>query len=1082
MLFGLSAGCGGGGSVSITPPPAADFSLSLSTNTVSISQGSSSSGVSVNVGAQNGFSGTVQVALAGLPTGVTSNPASPFTVTPGAGTSLVLTAASNASTGNFSISAQGSSGALSHSTNLALTVQSSPVSNFSRTSYVRTDSTAALDDPYGEPFHRHIIYDAANKHVFVANRTMNRVEVFSSTDQLHMKSIDVPGASSADLSSDGKTILVGTALSEIVAIDAEKLQVSARYDLNGIAAVPGTIFNRPIEVLAMANEKSLVRLRQAISSEALLALWDPNTNALTDLTSTAPRLFQNGVGAIARSGDCAKAIVASNDVSGNVGVFDGNGNLTVPVKSLGNGQIQRVAANADGSRFAITLNTGSSTQLLMLDGSLNLVGQQSASNVVYGTTFSRDGNFLYATESVSGTSFLIILDGHDAHAVGQAADALIQGVPSEIEDADETQLIFGLSNRGLSFVDGANAAVLSAPAPMLASTPAVQPSEGPVAGGTQVSVLGQNFAGTPQVKFGGQVTNNPSLNGSTQIEVNSPANAVSGAVNVSAYFSGGWMALAPDAFSYGPQVLQVLPGAGAKNGGDVVQIYGYGFGNDASKLSVKIGGTTATVQKVESVSAIKSTQGFDASYPFPLERITLQTPSGVPGKVDISISAPSGSAIAAKSFQYLQSVQSYTKPGFYRFLQYDRMRQRVYLSGIDHVDVFDLQAGDFVLRIYPPGGSLPNTGLRGLALTPDGSQLIVADFGTQSVYLLNPQDGTGSTVSVGGVSGFGDSGPARVTATSTQIVFVSMSGDSGSTGACSTCLGQLNLSVLPLVLQPAPQPEIASLTGAPLLQSNATGEQIFVAFGNSPGGPLAVWNANNPNQFTTSSANVSTADLGVAADGTMFALQANSGTEIHRGDLSLLAVPSAAELAQIPGRTNVPGVALHPSGALIYQPFLTGTPGSAGVKGGIDILDAHSGALRLRIFLPQQFMTDIDGLHGSFMATDENGQRFFALTSTDGTSYNASFTVLQLASVPLGIGTITPSTVSATGGAILTIRGSGFQSGTTITIGGKAATTTYKDGNTLNVVVPSLPPGTQQVIAKNPDGETVSWDAAFTAN
>jgi len=43
----------------------------------------------------------------------------------------------------------------------------------------------------------------------------------------------------------------------------------------------------------------------------------------------------------------------------------------------------------------------------------------------------------------------------------------------------------------------------------------------------------------------------------------------------------------------------------------------------------------------------------------------------------------------------------------------------------------------------------------------------------------------------------------------------------------------------------------------------------------------------------------------------------------------------------------------------------------------VDILDAHSGALRLRIFLPQQLMTDIDGLHGSFLATDENGQAAF---------------------------------------------------------------------------------------------------------
>jgi hypothetical protein len=108
----------------------------------------------------------------------------------------------------------------------------------------------------------------------------------------------------------------------------------------------------------------------------------------------------------------------------------------------------------------------------------------------------------------------------------------------------------------------------------------------------------------------------------------------------------------------------------------------------------------------------------------------------------------------------------------------------------------------------------------------------------------------------------------------------------------------------------------------------------------------------------------------------MFALQSNGTTEIHAADLSLAAVPTSAELAQIPGRTFVPGLTLHPSGALIYQPFLTGPPGSAGVKGGVDILDAHSGALRLRLFLPQQFMTDVDALHGSFLTTDETVKDF----------------------------------------------------------------------------------------------------------
>jgi hypothetical protein len=175
-------------------------------------------------------------------------------------------------------------------------------------------------------------------------------------------------------------------------------------------------------------------------------------------------------------------------------------------------------------------------------------------------------------------------------------------------------------------------------------------------------------------------------------------------------------------------------------------------------------------------------------------------------------------------------------------------------------------------------------------------------------------------------------------------------------------------------------------------------------------------------------------------------------------------------------------VAPHPSGALIYQPFLTGPAGNAGTRGGVDILDAHSGVLRLRILLPQQFMTDVDGLHGSFFSIDENGQRLFAITSTDGTAQNAGITIITLASVPLGIGTLSPANGPAAGGTQITIRGSGFQNGSTVTIGGKAASVVFKDMNTLTVVAPALAAGAQRVSIANPDGETVSLDAAFTAN
>jgi IPT/TIG domain-containing protein len=473
-----------------------------------VQQGAASSAISVSVTPINGFAGNVQVTLSALPAGVSSNPASPFNVAAGASIPVVFGAAADAATGNFTISAQGVSGALSHSQDLALTTQSGVVASLPRTTYLRTDATSMADSPFGEPHHRHIVYDPSHKQIFLANRAMNRMEVFSSTSQTRLAQIAIPAATSADLSADGSTVWIGTALDEIIAIDSASLTIKNRYTLPGLTPIPNTIFNRPVEVLSLSSGKCLVRLRQPISSEALLALWDPASNSLT---------------------------------------------------------------------------------------------------------------------------------------------------------------------------------------------------------------------------------------------------------------------------------------------------------------------------------------------------------------------------------------------------------------------------------------------------------------------------------------------------------------------------------------------------------------------------------------------NASAVDLTIAGDGTAFAVQANGTTEVHVADLSLSSVPVAPELTQIPGRVFVPGLLLHPSGALIYEPFLTGQPANAGVRGGIDILDAHSGVLRLRIFLPQQFMTDVDGLHGCFLATDENGQRLFAITSSDGTAQNAALTIVQLAAVLLGIGTIQPATVSAAGGATLTIRGSGFMNGTTVTLNGKSATVTFKDANTLSVATPPLTPGAQRLILTNPDGETVSLDAAVLA-
>lgn len=1086
----FTSGCGGGGvssstRASVSPP---DFSIQFSSSSLTLPQGNADSSISVSVTAQNGFSGTVQVTLSGLPSGVSSNPSSPFPLTTAANSPLIFGASANAATGTFAITATGSSGSISHPASLALTISASSASALPRTNYVRTDILAVQDNPPGEALHRHLAYDAANRRIFVANRAMNRVEVFSGVDQTRVTQINVSGATSADLSADGSTVWIGTATEQAVAIDATSLQVRSRYPIPALSPVAGTVFDRPEELLAMVNGKLMMRLRQSAGAQSLLALWDPVANTVANLTSAASQPFQNGLGVMVHTGDRSKLLLAANDSSGQLAVLDSNGNVLVAPRGIGAGTIAVIAANADGSRFAVEfVSTAGAAQLFLLDAALNQTASPIATTAL-GLTFSRDSRFLYASQSNSSSPAILVFDGSTLAPLGQLPDPSIQGIRSQIEEADETQVLFALSNRGLTFIDAAQPLTLPLTSPSFAAAPVEQPSEGPAIGGTTTVFAGQSFEPTARLKFGAQISSSVNVLSSTQIQASTPPSVSNSAANVTAYFPSGWLALAPDAFSYSSQILEVLPNAGSKNGGDTVQIYGYGFGVDASKVSVKIGGAIATVQVVQNIPSIAASLGLDTSYPFPLERVTVQTPPGTPGNTNLSVTSPAGNASATNAFQYLESEQVFAKPALYKFVLYDQKRQWLYLSATDHVDVFDLNAGSFKppLTVYCPSlmqsGPCPDTALRGIALTPDSSQLVVADFGSQNIYLLNPDSpGTVSFVTVGGVPGFSASGPARVAATSLQTVFVGMSGE-GSAGACNACLSQLNLAASPPTVQPAPQPEVASVTGAPLLQSSAAGDHVFLAYNAASGGPLGAWTANSPNQFTTSLVTQSAIELAAAPDGTAFLTRTTAGTEVRDTVLTMTSTPASPELEEIPGRVLVPGAVMHPSGALLYQPFLTGStpaaPPATNIQGGIDIIDAHSGRLRLRLFLPEPFAmlsSDVDALHGSFLATDENGQRIFALTTS-------GLTVVDLGSVPLGIGTVSLSTGSASGGAILTIRGSGFQGGATVTIGGKTAAVTLKDMNTLSLTTAALGAGPQQIRITNPDGQSVSLDAAFTVN
>jgi len=114
---GLNSGCGS----TSAPAAKADFSLSTSTSSLTITAGGSSQSVSVSATTVHGFSGTIQVTISGLPSGVTASPAT-LSLIAGTPQAVELSAASSAAASTGTVVFTGTSGTLSHTASLALTV------------------------------------------------------------------------------------------------------------------------------------------------------------------------------------------------------------------------------------------------------------------------------------------------------------------------------------------------------------------------------------------------------------------------------------------------------------------------------------------------------------------------------------------------------------------------------------------------------------------------------------------------------------------------------------------------------------------------------------------------------------------------------------------------------------------------------------------------------------------------------------------------------------------------------------------------------------------------------------------------
>jgi IPT/TIG domain len=181
---------------------------------------------------------------------------------------------------------------------------------------------------------------------------------------------------------------------------------------------------------------------------------------------------------------------------------------------------------------------------------------------------------------------------------------------------------------------------LLAPTPQLTT---VSPTSGPTAGGTAVTLTGQNFASGATVTVGGTAATNVVVISGTQITAKTPPHA-QGSASVTVTNPGGQSAALASGFTFippAPTITSVSPASGPASGGSAVTLAGQNF---ASGATVTFGGAAAT-----SVVVVSATQ------------ITANTPPHAQGSVNVTVTNPGGqSGTLASGFTFVALAPTVT--------------------------------------------------------------------------------------------------------------------------------------------------------------------------------------------------------------------------------------------------------------------------------------------------------------------------------------------------------------------------------------------------------------------------------------
>jgi hypothetical protein len=612
------------------------------------------------------------------------------------------------------------------------------------------------------------------------------VDVFSTATHKRTATIPIPYPFGIDMSADGNTLYVGTFSDFLYTIDPQQLVVTGRVSF----AVPLqqgqiTVVNNPLTVATLSNGNLMLLMGtgDGFGAGAALVIWNPVSNEIVETVSNE----FSAVGPMARSADHSKVTFTFQVSGGNgtpVGLYDVTTDQVTNGAYLGGGVPFALALNSNASEIAVS----GGESLETYDNQLNSLQKVLLSYADSGVLFSTDGTKIYQF----GGDSVGVYDSNTLNLIGQFSDIGGGSLPG---DVDSTGIVYALSDHGVAFLDASQPTTTKDI--IFGGLAGAVPQAGPLGVATPLSSQVGATSPSPVVAFGSQpgwnVTSSPFQQGEL-IYATAPPSNVPGPVNVFVQWPDGLSWLDAEDFSYGPWGRYIFEAGGPPQGGAPVGLVGYGFGWNLGSPQIFYGSGSATVNELNAIG------NYIEPYPYQQLQLALMTsPPGSPGPANLTITTPVGTTTIPGGFHFMNQVTPISlNPNNLLKGVWDESRNQIYFSDGNVIQVFSTTAQQFLPPIQIPNMTAA-TQLAGIAITPDDTKLLVADYG-DSLVLVIDLNNTASVNSVSTILPGGQQGttnPISIATTNTNKAFVTVPNQLNSSPQPSSVL-ELNLSTLQL--------------------------------------------------------------------------------------------------------------------------------------------------------------------------------------------------------------------------------------------------------------------------------------------